>query len=55
MTLSVKVDVPTGTMGTSGKYYSSVELPINGYLDKLGIMEFHPAKKIITVPLNSIK
>lgn len=36
------------------EYLSSVELPINGYLDKIGIIEFHPAKKIITVPLRSI-
>jgi hypothetical protein len=38
----------------AAEYLSSVELPIDGYIDKLGIIEFHPAKKIITVPLISI-
>jgi hypothetical protein len=38
----------------AAEYLSSVELPITGYLDKIGIIEFHPAKKIITVPLKSI-
>jgi hypothetical protein len=38
----------------AANYLTSVELPINGYLDKIGIIEFHPAKKIITVPLKNI-
>jgi hypothetical protein len=38
----------------AAEYLSSIALPINGYFDKIGIIEFHPAKKIFTVPLKSI-
>jgi hypothetical protein len=41
-------------LSVAAEYLFSVELPINGYLDQIGIIEFHPAKKIITVPLISI-
>ncbi len=41
-------------LSVAADFLSSVELPINGYLDQIGIIEFHPAKKIITVPLRSI-
>lgn len=36
------------------EYLATIELPINGWLEKIGIIEFHPAKKIISVPLKSI-
>ena len=40
-------------LSKTAEYLSAVELPINGWLEKIGIIEFHPAKKIITVPLKS--
>jgi hypothetical protein len=36
----------------AAEYLSTIELPISGKLEKIGIIEFHPAKKIFTVPLN---
>ena len=41
-------------LSKAAEYLSTIELPINGWLEKIGIIEFHPAKKIIIVPLKSI-
>lgn len=47
-------DILIKILSEAAEYLSSVELPIIGYLDKLGIIEFHPAKKVIIVQLKSI-
>ena len=41
-------------LSKAAEYLSTVELPISGRLEKIGIIEFHPAKKITTVPLKNI-
>lgn len=41
-------------LSKAAEYLSAVELPIDGWFEKIGIIEFHPAKKIVTVPLKNI-